>query len=558
MLFDPALLVSGGSEPIRTVQFGAIEQVGAIFLIGVVSARLAKTFRIPMLIPLLVTGLVLGPAGLGLIKPGNFGISLTGVAFILIPLYLFAEGLSMDVSEVRSIAPTVAALITLGVIVTALGVTVAAHFFLGLPFVVALLLGSILSATDPSVLIPLLDGGRITRRVASIIKAESALNDPTSIVLFTVTLSVMEDSGAVTPTGIIMSFGRLLLGGLLVGFIFGYMSVALTQRFGLTDQLNYVTVITFIAAYVVAGYFNTSSVVASVVSGIVIGSELNRVGLTQQLRRNLNYFWDNIKFVSEVMIFLLLGLYVTKGVFSASTVVGALAVTIALVFLIRPAAVYVSAFRGLSRAEKLFVSWMGARGAVPAALAAASVGIASTIPILAPYSQTVFSTVFFTIIFTIGLVALTAPLVARKLGLEVVDRLDEYRSIRAKQVALVSALRSLESEWERGAVSEEVYKSLKEEYESKIRALEARIQELSDRLKLNTEQIQIMRRKRQLILSQINSLNELRRSNELSDKSYRELMDELMDQLNDVEEKLTKLMTGEAKSVKGASADEAP
>ncbi|MEM3798591.1 MAG: hypothetical protein QXH56_00710, partial [Thermoprotei archaeon] len=70
------------SNSLQTVQFGAIEQVGAIVFIGVVSARLAKTFRIPMLIPLLVTGLVLGPAGFGFIRPGDFGISLTGVAFV--------------------------------------------------------------------------------------------------------------------------------------------------------------------------------------------------------------------------------------------------------------------------------------------------------------------------------------------------------------------------------------------------------------------------------------------------------------------------------------------
>jgi len=543
---DIASLLSSVSSSLQTVQFGAIEQVGAIVLIGVVSARLAKTFRIPMLVPLLITGLVLGPTGLGFIQPGNFGISLTGVAFIIIPLYLFAQGLSMDVSEIRSVGFIVVSLITVGVLITAIGVALISHFLLGLPFVVAMLLGSIVSATDPSAVIPLLEGGRISRRVASIIKAESALNDPTSIVLFTVTLSLIQGSGSVTPAGVVESFGRLLLGSLVVGLLFGYTSVALTQRFELEDQLAYVTVITFIAAYVVAGYFNTSSVVASVVAGLVIGSELNRVGLTPQSRRNLNYFWDNIKFIAEVMIFLLLGLYTTRAVFGPSALAEGLLVAIPLMLIIRPAAVFGSVLNRLNRAEKLFISWMGVRGAVPAALVAATVGIASAIPDLYPYAQTLFSVVFFTVIFTIGVVALTASRVANYLGVEVADRLDEYRSIRARQLALVSALRSLEDAWSHGEISEDTYKNLKEEYEVKIRGIQAKIQEVEDQLKLNTEQLQIMRKKRQLIIAQINALNEFRRTNELSDRAYRELMDELMNQLNEVDDRLTKLMVGEA------------
>jgi NhaP-type Na+/H+ or K+/H+ antiporter len=545
MLLDIASLLSSVSSSLQTVQFGAIEQVGAIVLIGVVSARLAKTFRIPMLIPLLITGLVLGPTGLGFIQPGNFGISLTGVAFVIIPLYLFAEGLSMDITEIRSVGFIVVSLITVGVLITAIGVALISYFLLGLPLVVAMLLGSIVSATDPSAVIPLLEGGRISRRVASIVKAESALNDPTSIVLFTVTLSLIQGSGSVTPAAVVVSFGRLLLGGLVVGLLFGYTSVALTQRFELQDQLAYVTVITFIAAYVLAGYFNTSSVVASVVAGLVIGSELNRVGLTPQSRRNLNYFWDNIKFIAQVVIFLLLGLYTTRAVFGSSALAEGLVVAIPLMLFIRPAAVFGSVLNRLNRAEKLFISWMGVRGAVPAALAAATVGIASTIPGLYPYAQTLFSVVFFTVIFSIGVVALTASRVASYLGVEVADRLDEYRSIRARQLALVSALRSLEDAWSRGEISEDTYKNLKEEYEAKIRGIQAKIQEVEYQLKLNTEQLQIMRKKRQLIIAQINALNEFRRTNELSDKAYRELMDELMNQLNEVDDKLTKLMVGE-------------
>ncbi|PSO01680.1 hypothetical protein B9Q04_20595 [Candidatus Marsarchaeota G2 archaeon BE_D] len=97
----------------------------------------------------------------------------------------------------------------------------------------------------------------------------------------------------------------------------------------------------------------------------------------------------------------------------------------------------------------------------------------------------------------------------------------------------------------KGEISEDTYKNLKEEYEAKIRGIQAKIQEVEDQLKLNTEQLQIMRKKRQLIIAQINALNEFRRTNELSDKAYRELMDELMNQLNEVDDKLTKLMVGE-------------
>lgn len=515
-------------------------------LIGVVSARLAKAFRVPTLVPLLLTGLVLGPVGLGLIQPGSFSISLTGVAFVIIPLYLFAEGLSMDLSDVRSYAPVIVSLVTVGVVVTALGVAAVAHFLLGMPFLVSLLLGAILGSTDPSAIIPLLEGGRVSRKVSLILKAESALNDPTSIVLFTLALSVLAGSVPVTAAGVAAEFGRLLVGGLLVGLLFGYTSVALTQRFGLEDQLNYVTVITFIAAYAASNYFGTSSFVASVVAGLVMGGELNRLGVEPQLRRNLAYFWENVKFISEVLIFLLLGLYATRDVFAPTSLLGGLVVALAMVFAVRPAAVFLSALNKLSGAERAFVSWMGVRGAVPAALAGVTVGLASATPQLAQYASKILSIVFFMVIFTIALGAFTAVPMARRLGLEVEDKLEEYRSMRARHASLMSALRSLEEAYARGEVAEEVYKSLREEYHSKLGAIEVKMQELEGQLKLDTEQLQLLRRRRQLILAQINTLNEYRRTGELSEKTYRQLIDELMKQLGEVEERLAKLMVGEA------------
>lgn len=549
-MFAPTYLVSDASA--SGLQFGVVEQVGAIVLIGVVSARLAKAFRVPMLVPLLITGLVLGPFGLGLVEPGSFGISLTGVAFVIIPLYLFAEGLSMDLSDVRSYGAVVVSLVTVGVVITALGVAAVAHFVLGMPLLVSLLLGAILGSTDPSAIIPLLESGRVSRKVSSIAKAESALNDPTSIVLFTVALSMLSGSGPVSAGSIVAEFGRLLLGGLLVGLLFGYTSVALVERFGLEEQLNYVTVITFIAAYTVSGYFETSNIVASVVAGMVMGGELNRIGVQPQVRRNLTYFWDNVKFIAEVLIFLLLGLYTTRDVFAPANLLGGLIVALAMVFLIRPAAVFGSALNRLSRAEKLFVSWMGARGAVPAALGGVTVGLASTVPALEPYATRIFAIVFFMVIFTIGLVAFTVTSVARRLGLEVEDRLEEYRSMRARQISLMAALRNLEEAHARGDVSDNVYSSLREEYQSKLTEIEAKMQEIEGQLRLNTEQLQILRRRRQLILTQINTLNEYRRANELSEKAYRELMDDLMRQLNEVEEKLSKLMVGEAEKTEAA------
>lgn len=545
VLGPTASLLPAAASGLENVQFGVIEQVGAIVLIGVVSARLARLFRVPIIIPLLITGLVLGPVGLGLIQPGSFGISLTGLAFVIIPIYLFAEGLSMDLSEIRSQGLVVTSLVTVGVVATALGVAAVAHYLLGMPLLVSLLLGSIVGATDPSAVIPLLEGGRISRRVSTIVKAESALNDPTSIVLFTVVLGLLTGTGSVTPTSIVIEFGRLLIGGLLVGVLFGYTSVALMKRFELEDQLNYVTLITFIATYIASGYLGTSSVVASIVAGLVVGDELNRVGVSPQARRNLNSFWDIAKFVTEVLIFLLLGLYTTREVFKPTSLLDGLVVTAAMVFLIRPAAVFVSVFNKLNRAEKAFVSWMGVRGAVPAALAAATAGLASTIPSLEPYASKVFAIVFLMVIATIALVSFTAEPVAKRLGLEVEDRLEEYRSMRAMEASIISALKSLELSHTRGELSEEDYESLRDEYQAKLAAIQAKIQEVEGQLKLNTEQLKLLRKRRQLIMEQINALNEYRRTSGLSDKAYRELMDDLMRQLGDVEERLAKLMGGQ-------------
>jgi cell volume regulation protein A len=541
-------LSSVGSSD-STVQLGLVDQVGLILLIGVVSARIAKAFKIPIIIPLLLTGILIGPAGLGFIQPEAFGFSLSNLAFFVVPLFLFGEGLNTDLQELRNVSITVFLLVTVGVLITAVGAALFVHFVLRLPWEISMLLGAIVSATDPTVVVPLIEKGSVNKKISTIVKAESALNDPTSIVIFSIILQLIQGAGAPAPADVVTSFLRLFFGGGAIGVLIGVSSLVLLDKFDFREQLNYVSIVIFIVTYAFAEALGTSGIMASVIAGIIVGNEVKHGKFNVLERNEVFYFWDNISFLTQMVIFLLLGLYATRAMFSGMEAVMSAVVTAALIFVIRPAAVAVSTvFEKINNRERAFISWIGARGAVPAALASQVVGYSVGIAVLSTYADTVFSIVLFTVVATVLLVGFTSGPLAKKLRVEGVDELEDYRMARAKQQAIMKALEKLEDERAKGYLTEDVYQKLQEELMEKARAYSVKLRETEQTLfSPEFKDAQALREKRDLILTEINTLGELRRSGELGERSYRGLMSELLQELDKVDQNLRKFPSERSK-----------
>jgi cell volume regulation protein A len=524
-----------------TLELTIVGQTGLILIVGLVSARLAKRLGIPMLIPLLLTGLAIGPVGLGFFHPESSGFSFSNLAFFVVPLFLFGQGLSTDLRELREVAKPVASLATVGVVLTALGTMVLAHFILTLPWIMAALLGTVVSATDPTVVFPLLEGGKLRKRIALIAKAESALNDPTSVVMFTVVLDIIQGASQPTALSVFAEFAKLFFGGTAVGAVCGLYAVALLDKLNFREQLNYTTLIVFIITFTVAEYFGTSGITASLVAGIVVGNELKTSRFDTSERDRMYAFWDNVSFLTQVVIFLLLGLYVTRGMFGWPEVLYSALLTELLIVVVRPVAVAAStAFEKMGVREKAFVSWVGARGAVPAALASTVVGYGIASPYLAPFANTIFSTTFFVVVTTVLVVSFLTKPVVRVLGVEEQDLFEEYRVAKARLMAVTNAIGRLKEEGTRGVLPDKSYQRLESELLERAKKYDSMLRKIESAATPAIKQVQALRERRHVVLVQLETLRDLRRRGELSEPAYAEASAGLLRELEEAERALEK------------------
>src|ERR1700760_2661803 len=194
---------------------------GLILAIGTLAAFLAQKIGVPDVVVFLLAGIALGPHVSGVVDiKASSALSqiivLFGASYIL-----FDGGAALRLEVLKRVWITIVVIATVGVVITA-GITgLAAHYVLGLPLVVALLLGTVIASTDPATLIPIFRQIRIRDRVAQTVMSESAFNDAMGAILTFSVLAVATGSGK-------FSFGHALtdligqsLFGILTGLVLG-------------------------------------------------------------------------------------------------------------------------------------------------------------------------------------------------------------------------------------------------------------------------------------------------------------------------------------------------
>jgi CPA1 family monovalent cation:H+ antiporter len=238
---------------------------------------------------------------------------------------------------------------------------------------VALLFGSIVSATDPVAVVSVFRHLRAPRRLSVIVEGESLINDGVAITLYTALLALAL-TGETDTLGAVVLFVREALGGVLVGAGLGLLFVALTSV--IDDHLLEMTLSTALAygSYLAAQRLGCSGALACVTAGLLHGSLGRRAGMSEANRRLLDDLWEYLGFVANAIVFLLLGLTVdfSSLVQSAPAVVVAiLAVFAARVAVIEALQLVPGVWRTTSIGERVILVWGGLRGALTAALALA-------------------------------------------------------------------------------------------------------------------------------------------------------------------------------------------
>jgi cell volume regulation protein A len=391
---------------------------GLILAVGTVAGLLAQKIRIPDVAVFLVAGIALGPDALGLIdikadSALNEIILLFGASYIL-----FDGGASLRFEVLKQVWITIVVIATVGVLITAGIVGLAAHAIFGIPLIVALLLGATLASTDPATLVPVFRQVRIRERVAQTVLSESAFNDAMGAIITFSVLAVATGSGEFSLTKSLVDLARQAAIGIVAGAALGYLAalVIAHERWDfLAEYAPVVTLAAVIGAYFAADGMQASGFMAVFVAGIVLGNK-ETFGFKMEAGEveRLEEFVETTSFILRLFVFMLLGSQVDFGLIGQYGLRG-VAIVAVLMLVARPATVFLCATPDRrarwSFREMLFMCWTRETGVIPAALAGLLSGMK------APGAAMIQAVTFIAILMTILIQAPTTKWLGRKLGL---------------------------------------------------------------------------------------------------------------------------------------------
>src|SRR5215472_3678900 len=346
-----------------TVSIGIL--LGAILLLaGILSSLIAMRFGAPLLLVFLIVGMLAGEYGPGGIKFDDVRTA-DLVGSIALALILFDGGLRTRYATFRSVFAPALALATIGVMLTAALTAPAAHYLLDLGWIESLLVGAVVASTDAAAVFFLIHarGLHLRPRVAATLEVESGTNDPFAIFLTLMLVQILLQ-GHQSWSAIALDLVGKGLGGALIGWLGGRAIVLVLNRLALPQGLHAPFVTTgAVVVFGVAEAIHSSGFLAVYVAGLVVGNRPTRAHNTVVV------FLDAATWLAQIGMFLLLGLLAWPERLPQRAL-PALAVALVLMLVARPLAVFIclAPFR-FSRREKLFMSWVGLRGAVSVFLA---------------------------------------------------------------------------------------------------------------------------------------------------------------------------------------------
>ncbi len=339
--------------------------LGVLLLLGILATKLSPHLGVPALVLFMAGGMLAGPEG-----PGNIAfrdaklaqfmgtISLIGI--------LFSSGMASRWDTVGAVLRPGVWLGVLGPVVATTVVAAVAHLTAGVSWASGALLGAVVASTDPVALGSLFRSrrARTDRRTMELLRFESAVGAAMSAFLAIVILSWA--LGQRTDwLKIVLAFLSSALLGAGIGFFLGQFTVWVLNHLKPDAEVLY-TLLTVAAAFIIYGL--TSLLHGSGFLGVFVGAVV--IGNSDLPDRGpMRRFHEGLPWLSQITLFVLLGLLVPPSAFMASLGTGVL-VTAALVFIARPLATLLALPKSrLTGAQKTFVSWVGLKGSVPVALA---------------------------------------------------------------------------------------------------------------------------------------------------------------------------------------------
>ena len=399
------------------IDTGNILLIGAVLLFfSVIAGKAGFRFGVPVLLLFLGVGMLFGSDGLGI--QFNNPQSAQFIGMIALSIILFSGGMDTKYSEIKPVLGQGIILATLGVALTTLitgafifGITGIFSDYSTLTFIESLLMAAVMSSTDSASVFSILRSKKqgLKEQLRPMLELESGSNDPMAYMLTLLLIQIIR-----TPAGDInlwYSAGLFVIQmgvGALAGYVLGRIAVWMMNRLNVDNQSLYPILLLACVFFIfsITETIKGNGYLAVYIAGLVVGNH------KIQHKKSTMTFFDGFTWLFQIVMFLTLGLLVNPSDLLPIAGLGLL-IGIFMILLARPLSVFLclAPFHTMSSKAKLYVSWVGLRGAVPI--------IFATYPLIAEiqYASLIFNVVFFITIESLILQGTTVSYMAGLLGL---------------------------------------------------------------------------------------------------------------------------------------------
>ncbi|MCJ7873714.1 sodium:proton antiporter [Phaeobacter sp. J2-8] len=341
----------------------------------------------------------------------------------MLGLLLFAGALHVKLSDLRDEWRPVVLMATLGIGLSTVIAGFGFHWITGMPLMVALVFGALISPTDPVAVLGVLREANLPKPLETKIAGKSLFNDGVGYVVFLVLVGIAfggtghgaghGDEGGVLESAALL-FAQEAFGGAILGIVLGWLTFRLMRRI---DDYSLEVLLTLglaFGGYELAVYLHVSAPIMAVCAGLLIGDIGAKHGMTDQTRQYVDAFWKLIDEILNAVLFLMIGFEVFAVAFDASYLSAAV-MAIALALVARLAAVSIpilllKPFRSFSAGVIPIMTWGGLKGGI-------SVALALSLPD-GEWKPLILTATYVVVIFSIVVQGLTVTRVANRFGRE--------------------------------------------------------------------------------------------------------------------------------------------
>jgi CPA1 family monovalent cation:H+ antiporter len=385
-----------------------LEQLVLLIVIGAIVAIAAHRLKFPYTVGLVIAGIAIAFLPIKVDVP----FSKEFLFDFLLPPLIFEAALYIDWRELRRDLLVVGTYATIGVALSAAVTAAIMHFALGWIWPPAVIFGILIAATDPVSIIATFKEAKAGGRLRLLVESESLFNDGTAAVGFSVAVAFAVGE-SLTIGSAVWELLSSAIGGVIMGGIVAIVALLIIGR--TKDNLVELAMTTFAAfgSFWAADHFHLSGILATTAAGLVIGNRIGRGSITERGEESMEHFWEFAAFVSNSVIFIILG--INLAVQNLGSFSGAILTAIFAVVAGRAIAVYpLSALFSRSKLKVAFphqhvLFWGGLRGAIALALA---LGVPDSLP----YRHEILIVTFGVVAFSVFVQGSTVMPLLRYLG----------------------------------------------------------------------------------------------------------------------------------------------